>query len=1061
MAGKTIKGLTVEIGGDTTKLGKALEGVEKKTRSLSSELGQINKLLKFDPGNAELLAQKQQVLADAVANTREKLDTLKEAERQVQAQFERGEVSEEQVRALQREIIATTNKLEGYEKAAKETADAVEELGNAGGNSRTLTQTVEDQRQALARLKTAYADVVASQGKSSKEAKALEKELGSLSSELKENEQKLGEAEKAADEAAGELDDLADSAEKAGNESERMGSKLGGVVKGGLAALTGMLAGAAAALIGSAEATREYRQEMGKLDTAFTTAGHSSEAATETYKTLQGVLGETDQAVEAANHLAQLAENEQDLATWTNIATGVYATFGASLPIEGLTEAANETAKTGALTGSLADALNWAGVNEEKFQAQLDACTTEQERQALITETLNGLYSEAADKYRETNAEIIRANEANEAWTASMADIGAAIEPVLTDVKLLGASLLSDLVPGVEGVASAFRGILEGDAGAADALGEALSGLVSQLLRKLTDALPVVAEVATSLITELVTSFVDMAPQILSAATDVVLTLVEGLTQAGPELISSATDLVYFIIDALAMAAPDLLLAAVELFTVIVEALPGIVGDVVEQVVAIVDDIVYGLQGAMPQLILAAQQLFRSLVEAFKSVLPQLTALLPVIVEGVVSLITMLAESLPAILPEVLALLVETMTLLVGMLPTLIPLIVDTVLTLVTMLTEQLPLLIPQLVEAIVAITMLLVEQLPVIIPMLIEACITIVTAIIEALPTILVALTDALPEILLAVWETIVMVFENLPEWFGQLFEGAVEIIKTEFSAIGEFFSSIWGRIKEIYAPVGNFFKNAFTTAWNGIKNAFSAVGSFFSGVWSGIKNVFSSVGSWFKNIFSDAWENIKRVFSGVKSFFLGIWDTIKSAFSSIGVKIGDAISGAVKQAINGLLGKVEDIINGFFRLINGAINAINKIPGVSIKKISEVKFTRLAHGGVVDKPTPAIFGEDGAEAVVPLERNTEWIQKVASEFISQVRSRTGEGLFESDRAGARGAGVQNNDSLMGKLDRILEAIAAGQVLLLDGDALVGATADRMDNALGQRRALAARGAR
>jgi phage-related minor tail protein len=109
MANK-IKGLIVEIGGNTAPLEKALQDVNKKSRDLSSELGQINKLLKFDPGNADLLAQKQKVLAEAVETTSEKLDKLKEAEKQVQKQFEKGEVSEEQVRELQREIIATEKK---------------------------------------------------------------------------------------------------------------------------------------------------------------------------------------------------------------------------------------------------------------------------------------------------------------------------------------------------------------------------------------------------------------------------------------------------------------------------------------------------------------------------------------------------------------------------------------------------------------------------------------------------------------------------------------------------------------------------------------------------------------------------------------------------------------------------------------------------------------------------------------------------------------------------------------------------------------------------------------
>ena len=139
-----IKGLTVEIGGDTTKLGKALESVNGKAKSLSSELGQVNRLLKLDPGNADLLAQKQEILAEAISNTRDKLDKLKTAEAQVQAQFERGEVSADQVRALQREIVATEQKLGQYERAAQETADAIEQLGSAADDVSDNTRNAAD-----------------------------------------------------------------------------------------------------------------------------------------------------------------------------------------------------------------------------------------------------------------------------------------------------------------------------------------------------------------------------------------------------------------------------------------------------------------------------------------------------------------------------------------------------------------------------------------------------------------------------------------------------------------------------------------------------------------------------------------------------------------------------------------------------------------------------------------------------------------------------------------------------------------------------------------------------
>lgn len=386
-----IKGLTVEIGGDTTKLGKALESVNGKAKSLSSELGQVNRLLKLDPGNADLLAQKQDILAEAISNTWDKLDKLKTAEAQVQAQFERGEASAEQVRELQREIVATEQKLRQYERAARETADAIEKLGSASDDVSDNTRNAADG-----------------------------------------------------------VDDFADSAGDADDASGGLNATLRKVSNTGFKVVGAAVGAAITALTAAAKSTRDYRMEMGKLDTAYTQNGFSSEAATGAYKELVGVLGEYDQSVEAANHLAKLTDNEKDLATWTgDILPGVFATFGDSLPIEGLTEAANETAKVGQVTGPLADALNWAGVSEDAFNESLAECTSEQERQALITETLAGLYGEASAAYKETNADVIAANQANDAWTQSLAGVGAAVEPLITSVKNMGASILSGLTPAI------------------------------------------------------------------------------------------------------------------------------------------------------------------------------------------------------------------------------------------------------------------------------------------------------------------------------------------------------------------------------------------------------------------------------------------------------------------------------------------------------------------------------------------------------------------------------------------------------------------------------------
>jgi len=252
------------------------------------------------------------------------------------------------------------------------------------------------------------------------------------------------------DEANKALDDTSRKAQDSSSETQSAFQKIGtaaGTIAKGIGIAGAALGGAWIAAI---EGSREYRTEMGKLDTAFVTNGHSSEVAKQTYSELNAVLGDSGQAVEAAQHLAKLTDNEKDLQTWTDICTGVYATFGASLPIEGLTEAANETAKTGILTGGLTDALNWAGISEEAFQAKLDACTNEQERQKLIMDTLNGTYSKASEQYQKTNKDVMDAQKAQEKLTDAFAELGRVGEPILTVIKEKVAEMVSAVIPHIE-----------------------------------------------------------------------------------------------------------------------------------------------------------------------------------------------------------------------------------------------------------------------------------------------------------------------------------------------------------------------------------------------------------------------------------------------------------------------------------------------------------------------------------------------------------------------------------------------------------------------------------
>lgn len=260
----------------------------------------------------------------------------------------------------------------------------------------------------------------------------------------------IGQLKKELKEAKKQVEETAETAKKSSSKFKGLGDefiKLGEACKKGLAVAATAIAAVATALLALPGATEEYRTAQAKLNAAFESAGGEVEQAKETYNELYRVLGDGDVAVEAANHLAQLTTNQKELAEWTTICEGVYATFGDSLPIEGLTEAANETAKVGQVTGTLADALNWAGVSEDAFNEKLAACNTEAEREALIRETLNGIYTEAAANYEKNAEGLLAANEAQAALDESMAQLGETMEPIMTTLKELAAEVLADLAP--------------------------------------------------------------------------------------------------------------------------------------------------------------------------------------------------------------------------------------------------------------------------------------------------------------------------------------------------------------------------------------------------------------------------------------------------------------------------------------------------------------------------------------------------------------------------------------------------------------------------------------
>ncbi len=353
------------------------------------------------------------------------------------------------------EFKAVSSTMDDWSKSSEGISAKLKQLDSNLKSQKTVLKSLEDQ----------YELTVKQMGEGSKAANDLKIKINNQKAvvnqterEISKYEDSLVEVSEAEKVAAKTGKDVADVLDDIGNESKDAGDgftvfkgAVASFIGSGLSSLVGGLRDAASNILGLADETREYRTEMAKLETAFDSAGHSTEVATKTYQELNAILGDSGQSTEAANHLAKLCKTEEELAEWTNIAAGIYGTFGSSLPIEGLTEAANETAKVGQLTGSLADALNWAGVNEDDFNKKLEKCNSEQERQALITDTLNGLYAETGKAYKENNADLIEANSSQERLASTYARFGEVAEPIMSTVRNGMADLLEAVMELVDG----------------------------------------------------------------------------------------------------------------------------------------------------------------------------------------------------------------------------------------------------------------------------------------------------------------------------------------------------------------------------------------------------------------------------------------------------------------------------------------------------------------------------------------------------------------------------------------------------------------------------------
>lgn len=896
---------------------------------------------------------------------------------------------------------------------------------------------------------------------------------------------------------------------------------VGAAFKGiGIAAVAAVAAIAAVgvALVKLGKASLDFQKAQAKLNTAFLSMGSTAQQAAESYNGLFRFLGDTDKSAEAAAHLAKLTTNQKELAEWTTICQGIYATFGDSLPIEGLTEAANETARVGKITGTMADALNWAGVSEDEFNAKLAKTTSYEEREALIRSTLNGLYSDAAEIYEKNNKSLLEYNESQARLDASMASAGQACVPLMTALNNLSAVLFDALKPALDVIVPAIAsfvnwvsqgiqavmGLFGAVTGAsssistmasagAGGIGSAANG-ANDLASGLDDAAKSAEKAKRSMMGFDELNVVGsgssssgsggssepgyMAPQVGAQQFTMEVEQTEkkgnGLAETMKKIGAELKDVFAPTIEAwtsgfetikqawndskdnFARGGKDIL-SSLESITkyVLGDLVPSLVNSFSENLAPVITDVLgfaieetgknfetfgYITKDATESLIIPAidaiknaymdmfeavgdiweekgQPLLAAWTEAMDHVRKTFVNLYEGFIKPIVNKITTVFQELwqqhlEPLWRKIVDAVMEIGQCLLTLYNEFIAPIVDWI---VANIVPVIRAWFERLITHFGRVVGFIADAIGGVIDVL-KGLIQFITGVFtgdwkkawEGIKNIFGGIWDIIVGIAQAAWEAIKYpfteagaffgniwnvikgIFAGVAEWFGNMFRNAWQGIKNAWASVGQWFANLWSNIKNTFSNVGTWFSDKFTAAKNGVHSAFQSVGSWFGQKWEDIKGAFKPVNEWFKTKFDDAWASIKEAFSKSKvvSFFTGVWNDIKSVFKNIGGTIGEAVSGAFKTAVNWVLEKAIGIINGFIDSINFAIGIINKIPGVDISKISRVEVPRLARGGIVDRATLAMIGERGKEAVVPLENNTEWIDKLVERLTSRQQA-------------------------------------------------------------------------
>lgn len=886
--------------------GTTVEGLENKHKNLQSQL---------DASESKTEALNQKINSAIKYFGEDSIEVSK-----LRTQLANAQTAEEKLRQA---VSACETELEQHKNATEDAGNAIE----------SMSDKVKRQENELSDLKRAYADIVAESGEASDEAQTLAREISDLSSDLKQNKDALEQASNKADELDRSLDNAGDSAQGAGDGFTVMKGVVADLASEAIQMAIGKISEFIGYLAELPEATRELRQDLSTLTTSFDNMGFSTKEAESTWKDLYAVFGEDDRAVETANNISKMAKDQEDLSDWVTITTGVWGAYQDSLPVEGLAEASNETAKTGKVTGVLADALNWSSeaskmfakyigegeTAEDGFNKALEECTNEQERQKLITDTLKSLYGESAETYRDTASAQMEAKEATAENMLAEADLAESLEPVTTAFTDLKTTLLESFAPAIETV----------------------SGLMLDALDWAKEH-PVAIQVLAGVLGTLALAFTGLAVGL-------------GIYSVAQWIANGA--LAGFMTPILAVIA----------------------------IIAVVVGVIIVLVNYWDEIVLAVQRCWESVKATLATwgewistnVIQPVKQFFSDLWNGIKETASGLWDGIKTVFSEFVSWIDSN--------------VVQPVINFFTGMWQGIKTAWDTICNVVQVAIMLIGEIIATAFEIITlpfrfiwENCKGIIIDAWNGIKNAVSTAIDAVKNTIVNVWNAIVAfitpILNTIKSTITTAWNAVKSVISNVLSAIKNTVSNVWNAIKTAISTVINAIKTTVSNVWNAIKsvtsNVFNSVKSTASSVWESIKSAISNVVNGIKSTVSNVWDGIKsttsNVFNGIKSTASNVWNSIKTAIMNPINSARDAVKSAI------------DKMKSFFNF-SWSLPRI-KLPHFSISgkfslnppSIPRFSVSWYKEGGIMMNPT--IFGingnslmaggEAGPEAILPIDK-------------------------------------------------------------------------------------------